>query len=190
VTGGELLGAEARPDETVVLARTTLHGQVSVAQDGSFVYVPATGFVGTDSFWIAMARGSALSTSVEVVIRVVPSTASLSPPPVTPSTVSPSPSPALSEATARPTPAGDAFAIGGTSQGGPSGPRVSFGTLGPLEFAFEWLIPGFAVTLPGLLVVLAVLAQLAVGTGWLPLVRREIGDFGLRRRRRPGHPAG
>jgi hypothetical protein len=37
--------------------------------------------------------------------------------------------------------------------------------------------------------VLAVLAQILVGMGWLPLVRREIGDFGVRRRRRLDAPA-
>ena len=174
MTGTRLAGGNTHPGETVVLAQVAAHGQVTLAPDGSFSYQPAAGFVGTDSFWIAMSRGSALSASVEVVIEVLPPPASPSPVPAGP---------------AAPTPSGDAFAIGGTSHGGFSGPSVSFGSLGPLDFAFDWLIPGFVVTLPGLLLVLAVVAQLLVGTGWLPLVRREIGDFGVRRRRRVGTSA-
>ena len=172
VTGTQLVGGATPPGESVVMVRATVHGQITLTSDGSFSYLPAAGFSGTDSFSIAMSRGSELSASVEVVIRVLPSTAS--------------PSPA---GPAAPAPSGDAFAIGGTSHGGFSGPSVSFGSLGPLDFAFDWLIPGFVVTLPGLLLVLAVVAQLLVGTGWLPLVRREIGDFGVRRRRRVGTSA-
>lgn len=171
-TGGELLGGTELADGSVVLTQATSHGQVALAPDGSFTYVPSSGFVGLDSFWIATARGSLRSAPVEVLIRVLPSTAS--------------PSPASSTATSSPAPSADAFAVGNTSPGGRSGPSVSFGTLGPLDFAFEWLIPGIVVTLPGILVVLAVLTQAIAGTAWLPLVRREIGDFGLRRRRRLG----
>jgi hypothetical protein len=174
VTGTQLVGESAASGASVVLARVALHGQVTLAPDGSFSYQPATGFVGSDSFWIAMSRGSVLSSSVEVVIEVLRPAASPSPMVAAPA----------------PSPSGDAFAIGGTSDGGFSGPSVSFGSLGPLDFAFDWLIPGFIVTLPGLLVVLAVLAQVLVGTGWLPLVRREIGDFGVRRRRRTRTSAG
>jgi len=172
VSGGRLLGGTELVDEAVVLTQSTSYGQLSLAPDGSFTYVPAPEFVGTDSFWIATSRGSLRGASVQVVIRVLPSTAS--------------PAPASSTATSSPAPSGDPFAVGSTVQGGGSGPSVSFGTLGPLDFAFEWLIPGIVVTLPGLLVVLAILAQAIAGTVWLPLVRREIGDFGLRRRRRLG----
>jgi hypothetical protein len=91
---------------------------------------------------------------------------------------------------ASPTPSEDPFVVGATSHGGTSGPSVTFGSLGPLDFSFDWFIPGFVVTLPGLLVVLAVLAQALVVTGWLPVVRREIGDFGGRRRRRVRGSAG
>jgi len=171
VAGTRLVGGNTHPGETVVLAQSAAHGQVTLTPDGSFSYQPVEGFVGTDAFWVALSRGSELSASVEVLIEVLPPPASPSPVPAVP---------------AAPTPSGDTFAIGGTSHGGFSGPSVSFGSLGPLDFAFDWLIPGFVVTLPGLLVVLAVLAQVLVGTGWLPLVRREIGDFGVRRRRRVG----
>jgi hypothetical protein len=63
---------------------------------------------------------------------------------------------------------------------------MTFGSLGPLDFTFEWLIPGVVVTLPGLLVLVVFALQALAGTAWLPLARREIGDFGLRRSRRGG----
>ena len=169
VSGAQLLGGTALEGAVVVVTQPTTHGQLSVSPDGSFTYVPAAGFLGTDSFWVATSRASRRSDAVQVVIRVLP--------------VAASPSPATPSAAPRPSPSGDAFVVGSTSRGGSSGSGVSFGTLGPLDFAFEWLIPGFVVALPGLLVVLVVLAQALVGSAWLPLVRRDLGDFGLRRRR-------
>jgi hypothetical protein len=68
---------------------------------------------------------------------------------------------------------------------------VTFGSLGPLSFSFEWLIPSLVVAGPGLLLVLIVIgAQLLAGAAWLPLVRRDVGDFGLgsRWRGRPERP--
>lgn len=40
------------------------------------------------------------------------------------------------------------------------------------------------LTVPGLLLMLAVLAQLSTGVLWLPVVRRWLGAFGIGRRRR------
>jgi hypothetical protein len=45
-------------------------------------------------------------------------------------------------------------------------------------------VPALALTVPGLLLMLAVLAQLSVGMLWLPVVRRWLGGFGFGRRRR------
>ncbi len=170
------MGTSILAGETVILAAPAAHGQVTLAPDGSFTYLPAQQFVGTDTFSIAMARGSARSTSVEVVIMVIPRGSS---------TV-----PASQPAIVSPSPGGDAFVVGATSGGDMSGPSVSFGSLGPLDFSFDWFIPGFFVTLPGLLVILAVLAQVIAGAGWLPIVRRELGDIGVRRRRRLGRTEG
>ncbi len=78
----------------------------------------------------------------------------------------------------------DDFAIGSTAGGGPNSPNVSFGSLGPLAFSFEWLIPSLVVSVPGFLVVVVIGVQLLVGAAWLPLIRRDLGDFGLRFRRR------
>jgi hypothetical protein len=63
---------------------------------------------------------------------------------------------------------------------------MAFGSFGPLDFTFEWLIPGVVVTLPGVLILVVFAIQVLAGTAWLPVVRREIGDFGLRRSRRRG----
>ncbi len=45
--------------------------------------------------------------------------------------------------------------------------------------AFDWLVPGALLTVPGLLLMLAIAAQAVGALAWLPLVRRKIGDFGL-----------
>jgi hypothetical protein len=46
--------------------------------------------------------------------------------------------------------------------------------------AFDWAVPGLVLSIPGLLLVLAIAAQAAGALAWLPLVRRRIGGFGLR----------
>jgi hypothetical protein len=52
----------------------------------------------------------------------------------------------------------------------------------------DWAVPALTLTVPGLLLMLAVMAQLSAGAVWLPFVRRWLGAFGTagRRRRRPG----
>ena len=55
-----------------------------------------------------------------------------------------------------------------------------------LAFAdFEWAIPALVLTVPGVLLLLAVVAQALMGVLWLPVTRRWLG--GDRRRRRV-HP--
>ncbi|MBA2720699.1 MAG: hypothetical protein H0U52_15885, partial [Chloroflexi bacterium] len=44
---------------------------------------------------------------------------------------------------------------------------------------FDWQIPGLALSVPGLLVILAITLQLGGGLAWLPLVRRKLGAFGV-----------
>jgi hypothetical protein len=54
----------------------------------------------------------------------------------------------------------------------------------------DWAVPALTLTVPGLLLIIAVLAQLSSGALWLPVVRRWLGGFGLgRRRRRDAEPA-
>jgi hypothetical protein len=52
----------------------------------------------------------------------------------------------------------------------------------------DFAVPGLVMTVPGLLLILAVLAQGMVGAAWLPFVRRWLGGFGLRRRRAADRP--
>jgi hypothetical protein len=84
---------------------------------------------------------------------------------------------------------------GGGPAGGPGGAEVTVGDgngepfdlgsggLGAFD-NLDWAVPALALTVPGLLLMLAVLAQLSVGALWLPVVRRWLGSFGVGRRRR------
>ena len=56
--------------------------------------------------------------------------------------------------------------------------------LAALGVGIEWGVPAFVMGVPGLLLILVVLAQTLGGSAWLPLVRRRIGAFGVRDRRR------
>jgi len=61
---------------------------------------------------------------------------------------------------------------------------ASLGGLGMLL----WAVPSLALSVPGLLVIGVMLAQLAGGFAWLPLVRRRIGGFDLGQRSRSTKP--
>ena len=64
---------------------------------------------------------------------------------------------------------------------------ASFGDFGIM---LEWAVPALVLTVPGLLLVLAVAAQIAGGLAWLPFVRRWLAGIGVRRwNRREGRPA-
>ncbi len=43
-----------------------------------------------------------------------------------------------------------------------------------------WAVPSLILSVPGLLLVLAIFGQAAGGLAWLPIVRRKLGAFGLR----------
>jgi hypothetical protein len=92
---------------------------------------------------------------------------------------------------------------GAGTAGGPSGPStpgspggVAVGQAEPppidgltdvnvvgLDGLITWAVPSLALTVPGLLLVLAVLAQMAGATIWLPVIQRWLGGYGFRRRR-------
>ena len=137
------------------------HGALALAPDGAFVYRPDAGYVGPDSFRYVYTVDGQTSAAIEVSLTVDP-------------VVQPTPSPR------------DAFAIGSISRDGSNSPTVTFGSIGSLSFSFEWLIPSLVVSVPGLLLLLVIGAQLLAGAAWLPLVRRDVGDFGLASRRRRG----
>ena len=48
---------------------------------------------------------------------------------------------------------------------------------------FEWAVPALVLTVPGILLVIAVLAQALIGLAWLPVARRWLGGDQRRRRR-------
>lgn len=143
----------------MALAADVAHGRLSLAPSGSFTYRPDSGYVGPDSFRYTLTLGGLTSVAVQVALDVYRVDA-------------PSPQPQ------------DAFAIGSITRGGPTSPDVTFRSLGPLSFSLEWLIPSLVVSGPGLLVLIVVGAQLLAGAAWLPVVRRNVGDFGLDSRRR------
>ena len=161
VSSSQLLGdvLSGAAGGRVTLAADVGHGHLVLAPDGSFTYRPAAGYVGPDSFRYVLTLEGRTSDAVEVTLATY-------------RVDEPSPS------------SGDGFAIGSIARSGPNSPDVTFGSLGPLSFSFEWLIPSLVVSGPGLLVLIVIGAQLLAGAAWLPLVRRDVGGFGLGSRRR------
>ncbi len=49
---------------------------------------------------------------------------------------------------------------------------------------YAWTVPGLFLGLPGVLILLVVLAQILGAGAFLPVTRRLVGGFGVRRRRR------
>lgn len=73
----------------------------------------------------------------------------------------------------------------GTEGGVGTGPEidVSFAAMESLG-NLSWAVPSLVLAVPGLLLVLAVLAQAVGGVLWLPVIRRKVGSFGVGGRRR------
>jgi hypothetical protein len=168
VSATQLLGGAAAdaPGGHVTLSADVGHGVLVLSPDGSFTYQPDPGYVGVDSFRYALTYAGETSAPVEATLEIDP----------------------VGGPTMRPQ---GAMMIGSVGRGGPTSADVTFGSLGPLSFSFEWLIPGLVVSVPGLLVLLVIAAQMLTAGAWLPLVRRDLGDFGLgawRRRRRGARP--
>lgn len=101
-------------------------------------------------------------------------------PPGTPATNVPSGRP-----TAKPASSADVgsasgpLTVRGGGAGGAGAADLSLGVaaIGSLGL-FVWAVPAVAFSVPGLVVILAVLAQLGTGVAWVPVVRRKIGSFG------------
>ena len=122
---------------------------------------------------------------------------SATPPPA--ETRAPAPSPSGRDTSAA-TPAGASDSGSGGASGG-SGGRWRLGrqmdgseATGPVIDvslaaidrlgSLTWAVPSLVLAVPGLLLVLAVMAQAVGGVLWLPVIRRRIGGFGLGHRRR------
>jgi VCBS repeat-containing protein len=70
-----LLGDDTDVDDdtlTAVLVTEPLHGDLSLAADGSLTYTPAPNFTGTDDFTYRASDGAALSAPATVIINVAP----------------------------------------------------------------------------------------------------------------------
>jgi hypothetical protein len=59
-------------------------------------------------------------------------------------------------------------------------PKVATASLMRLDGLLVWAVPSFALAVPGLLLLLAILAQVAGAAAWLPVARRKLGAFGFR----------
>jgi hypothetical protein len=112
----------------------------------------------------------------------------------TPGSSGPPPSP-----TPRPsdTPA-SSLASGGSSSSPPGGGGSDQFTVRPVDLGaadallgvgfngfdlgIDWVVPGLALTVPGLLLILAILAQGVIGAVSLPYARRWLGGVGVRPR--------
>ncbi|MBI2777976.1 MAG: hypothetical protein HYX57_12050 [Chloroflexi bacterium] len=76
--------------------------------------------------------------------------------------------------------------LGGDDGGVTNGLGVGVDVLTLLDSPFEWVVPGAAVGVPGLLVILFVGLQAVGALAWIPAVRRmgDDDDAGRRRRQR------
>ena len=70
----------------------------------------------------------------------------------------------------------------GTSGLGPIDGLLDPGFVG-FDGLLQWAVPSLVLGVPGLLLLLAIIAQSLGGLFWLPFVRRWLGGFGIRRRR-------
>ena len=56
---------------------------------------------------------------------------------------------------------------------------------GSISFAsFEWAVPALVLSVPGLLLILAVVVEALIGLAWIPVARRWVGEDDRRHRRR------
>jgi hypothetical protein len=50
---------------------------------------------------------------------------------------------------------------------------------------FDWAVPALVLTVPGLLLILAIALQVLIGSAFMPLARRTLNDDRRRRRHAP-----
>jgi hypothetical protein len=104
-----------------------------------------------------------------------------------------SPGPAIASGT-HPPPSGSVpvARVVSTTDGGNSAPlSLGVDAFAVMDGPLMWVVPGAAVGVPGLLVLLFVSLQAAGALAWIPAVRRMGGDpERTRRRRRAARPAG
>lgn len=203
---------------TAVLAAGPASGSLSLADDGSFAYTPAAGFSGNMTFEYRVSSRTLVSAPVVVTVRVATAatpepdpTPSPTPDPTATGEPSPTPGPTVEPtptATPSPSPTDRGGAVPGPTAGPPDGSGSGGGDtftvelgggsridgavaamLGGLSGLFAWAVPALVLTVPGLLLIVAVAAQAVGGLAWLPIARRSLrgdGRSGRRRRSRQG----
>jgi len=67
----DLAGSSHLPLQRPILGTEVAHGTLMLREDGAFIYEPATGFVGTDSFTYAVTDGTQTSPETTVSINVL-----------------------------------------------------------------------------------------------------------------------
>ena len=106
----------------------------------------------------------------------------------------PSPSDAIPDPSADPTPSNAGTGGEPATSGDPNGPGgisvppidpfTPIDGIGAIDIGgFDWVIPSLVLSVPGLLLILAILAQTGAGLLSIPLVRRSLEGSGLSRRR-------
>jgi hypothetical protein len=69
-------------------------------------------------------------------------------------------------------PSPDAAGAGTTGEGPIASIDVPF--LGTLSIPTDWVVPGLVLVVPGMLLIIAVIAQALGAVVWLPLIRRNL----------------
>ena len=80
----------------------------------------------------------------------------------------------------------DRFVVVGGSSSGPTanlGESLLAASVSLALDGFDWQIPGLMLSVPGLLVVLAITLQVGGGLAWLPVIRRKLSGAGVARDR-------
>lgn len=176
------------------------HGTLSLSRNGAFTYTAVATFAGADGFTYRAWDGVAWSVPAAVALTVsLPPLPLPTPTPTVRPTPAPTPTPSPVPSDARPSPS-ESPVPGGPVSGGPGAtpaPATDPFALPPVQIdpfddrlggfdafgGFEWAIPALVLAVPGLLLIVALLAQAAIGVVWLPMVRRHLAGVGLRRRR-------
>lgn len=155
-----LANDRATVDDRLEIAQQPAHGTVTLATDGSFRYSSETGFYGTDefSYRLVAPNGEVSVGTVTVDVAIV-----------------------LPGGGVLRNPAADPFAV---STDASAAPDVDLAA--DVQFAtnLEWLVPSVAMTVPGVMLIGVLGAQMAGTLIWLPLIRRFRRGLTVRRLQR------
>jgi hypothetical protein len=146
-----LIGNDVVPGPVrIVIVEQPSHGTLTVGDDGAFTYVRDRGYRGVDTFRYQLVSASGTSGIATVSIRQGPVQGGVLP---------------------------IRYGVGGATGHEGAGmaddqKSVSVGGLSVFNFPFEWMVPSVALSVPGLLLTLILLAQTAGAALWLPWIGR------------------